>query len=84
MIRSIELHLGWHAPGRGDAMRALWDAIRVEWHDRATNVAALADPRGTLVDAFHVGRTFAPKLQLMAPVMTPSPVDPARLLYMWR
>ncbi len=84
MIRSIELHLAWHAPGRVDAMRALWDAIRVEWHDRATNVVALADPRGSLIDAFHVGRSFAPKLQLMAPVMTASPVDPARLLYMWR
>lgn len=84
IIRSIELHLAWHAPGRVDALRVLWDAIRVEWHDRATNVVALADPRGSSIEAFHVGRTLAPKLRLMVPVMTQSPVDPARPLYLWR
>jgi len=84
MIRSIELNLAWHAPGRVDALRDLWDAIRFEWRDRATNVAAIADPRGSLVEAFHVGRTFAPRIELMAPVHSPVPLDPARRLYLWR
>jgi len=84
IIRSAELHLVWHAPGRVDAARRLWDAIRHEWHDRATNVVGLADPRSSLTEAFHVGRSFAPRIELMAPVRSPIPVDGGRLLYMWR
>jgi predicted N-acetyltransferase YhbS len=84
MIRSIEVGLAWHAPARVDAARAVWDAIRFEWHDRATTVIGLADPRGSLIEAFHVGRSPAPKVELMAPVRSPVPLDPDRLLYMWR
>ena len=36
-IRSVELFLAWHAPGRVDAA-ATWDAIRYEWRDRVTSV----------------------------------------------
>ena len=84
MIRSVEVGLAWHAPGRVDALRAVWDAIRYEWHDRANTVVALADSRGSLVEAFHVGRSFAPRVELMAPVQSPVRLDPGRLLYMWR
>ena len=84
LIRSIELHLAWHAPGRVDALRGLWDAIRFEWRDRATNVVALADTRGSLFEAFHVGRTLTPRLELMAPVQSPVRLDEDRLVYMWR
>ena len=84
VISSIELNLGWHAVGRVDALRGLWDAIRVEWHGRATNVVAVVDPRGSLIEAFHVGRTFAPRVELMAPVHSTVRLDPARLLYLWR
>ena len=84
MIRSIEINLAWHAPGRVEALRALWDAVRSEWHDRANTVAAIADPRGSLIEAFHVGRSFAPRVELMAPVQSPVPLDPGRLLYIWR
>ena len=84
MIRSIEVSLAWHAPGRVDALRAVWDAIRFEWHDRANTVVAIADPRGSLIEAFHVGRSFAPRVELMAPVQSPVRLDPERLLYMWR
>jgi predicted N-acetyltransferase YhbS len=84
MIRSIEISLAWHSPGHVDALRTLWDAIRFEWHGRANTVVGLADPRGTLIDAFHVGRSFAPRVELMAPVLSPVPLDPSRLLYMWR
>jgi predicted N-acetyltransferase YhbS len=83
-IRSIELHLAWHAPGRADAGRELWNAIRYEWRDRATNVVAQADPRGPLGAAFHVGPSLAPKVELVAPVHAPFRLDPERLLYMWR
>ena len=49
VIRSIELNLAWHAPGRLEAGHHLWDAIRFEWRDRATHVAGQADPRGSLI-----------------------------------
>jgi hypothetical protein len=84
IIRSIEVSLAWHAPGRVDAGRVLWDAIRFEWRDRATNVVGLADPRGSLIEAFHVGRTFMPRMHLMVPVRSPVPIDEDRLVYMWR
>jgi hypothetical protein len=84
IIRSIELSLAWHAPGRVDAGRALWDAIRFEWRDRATNLVGIADPRGSLIEMFHVGRSFAPRVELMAPVRSPVPIDQDRLVYSWR
>ena len=84
MIRSIEINLAWHAPGRVDALRAVWDAVRFEWHDRANTIVAIADPRGSLIEAFHVGRSFAPRVELMAPVQSPVRLDLERLLYMWR
>jgi len=84
MIRSIEISLAWHAPGRVDALRAVWDAVRFEWHGRANTVVGLADPRGSLIEAFHVGRSFAPRVELMAPVRSPVALNPDRLLYLWR
>ena len=84
IIRSAELTEVWHAPGRIDAARFLWDAIRHEWRDRVTNIVGIADPRSTLIEAFHVGRSPAPRLQLMAPVRSPVPLDPDRPVAMWR
>jgi predicted N-acetyltransferase YhbS len=84
IIRSVEVSLAWHAPGRVDALRAVWDAVRYEWHDRANTIVGLADPRGSLIEAFQVGRSLAPRLELMAPVQSPVPLDPDRLLYIWR
>ena len=84
VIRTIELTLAWHAPGRADAGRQLWDAIRYEWRDRATHVAGITDPRGPLIKAFHVGRTLVPLVQLMVPVQSPVPLDEDRLVYLWR
>ena len=84
IIRSVEIGLAWHVPGRVDAARAVWEAIRFEWRDRATTVVGLADPRGSLIEAFHVGRTPAPRVELMAPVRSPVPLDPDRLCYLWR
>jgi predicted N-acetyltransferase YhbS len=84
IIRSVEVGLAWHAPGRVDAAHAVWDAIRFEWRDRANTVVGLADPRGSLIEAFHVGRSFVPRIELVAPVKSPVRLDPDRLLYMWR
>jgi hypothetical protein len=84
IIRSVEVGLTWHSPGRVDAARVLWDSIRFEWRDRANTVVGLADPRGSLIEAFHVGRSFVPRIELMAPVQSPVRLDPDRLLYMWR
>jgi len=83
-IRSVELFLAWHAPGRIDAARQLWDAIRYEWRDRVTSVVGLADPRSTLIEAFHVGRLPGPKVELVVPVRSPVPIAPERLVYLWR
>jgi predicted N-acetyltransferase YhbS len=84
VIRTIELSLAWHRPGQEQAARQLWDAIRYEWRDRATHVTAIADPRGSLIDAFHVGPTLAPRVELVIPVQSPVPLDEDRLVYLWR
>lgn len=84
MIRSIEVTLAWHAPGHNDGARELWEAIRFEWRDRATHVGGLADPRSPLFEAFHVGPSMMPRLQLMVPVQSPVPVDMDRPVYLWR
>jgi predicted N-acetyltransferase YhbS len=84
VIRSIELSLAWHARRRIDAGRALWDGIRHEWADRATNVACVVDPRGTLATAFRSGRFLMPKVELLVPIHSPTPVDPDGQVYFWR
>jgi predicted N-acetyltransferase YhbS len=83
-IRSVELFLAWHAPGRVDAARQLWDAIRYEWRDRVTSVVGLTDPRSTLMEAFHVPRGPGPRVELVVPVRSPVPIGPERLIYLWR
>ena len=83
-IRSVELFLAWHAPGRADAARQIWNAIRFEWRDRVTSVIGLADPRSTLIDAFPVGRMPGPRVELVVPVRSPVPIDAKRLVYLWR
>ena len=84
VVRSLELSLVLHAPGRVVAGRLLWDAIRYEWRDRATNIASLADPRTSLVDVFQSGRTLMPRLELMVPVQSPVRLDEDRTIYAWR
>jgi predicted N-acetyltransferase YhbS len=84
VIRTLELSLAWHAPDRVDALRLLWDAIRYEWRDLATHVAGQADPRGSLTDAFHVGPTLIPRVEIMIPVQSPEPLDVDRPVYLWR
>ena len=84
VIRTIELSLAWHAPGEVGAGRLLWDAIRYEWRDSATHVAGIADPRGSLIEAFHVGPTLVPRVELMVPIQSPVPLDKDRAVYMWR
>jgi predicted N-acetyltransferase YhbS len=84
VIRSVELSLAWHAPGRLDAARALWDAIRYEWRASATNVGATVDPAGTLAEAFASGRFMMPKVELMVPILSPVPFDRTRPVCVWR
>jgi predicted N-acetyltransferase YhbS len=84
VIRTLELSLAWHAPDRVDALGLLWDAIRYEWRDRVTHVGGQADPRGSLIDAFHVGPTMIPRVEIMVPVLSPEPLDEDRPVYLWR
>jgi GNAT superfamily N-acetyltransferase len=84
VLRTLELSLVWHAPGRVDAGRFLWDSIRFEWRDRATHFAGEADPRGTLMDVLRVGPTFVPRVNLMVPVQSQEPLDENRPVYLWR
>ena len=83
-IRTIELALAWHAPDQAAAGRELWEAIRYEWRDRATHVAGQADPRGSLIDMFHVGFSMIPRVDIMIPVQSPVPLDESRPVYLWR
>jgi predicted N-acetyltransferase YhbS len=84
IIRSVELGGVWHADGQSAAVGHLWDAIRHEWRERATNVVAVNDPRGSLIDQFRVGRSFAPRIELMVPVSSPVRLDERRLVYIGR
>jgi GNAT superfamily N-acetyltransferase len=84
VIRTIELSLAWYAPGHEDAARTLWSALRYEWRDRATNVAAQADERAPLRAVFGAGRAFVPPVRIMVPVRSPVRVDESRLVYLWR
>jgi predicted N-acetyltransferase YhbS len=84
ILRSLELFLAWHRPGRVDAARLLWDTIRAEWRDRATGVVGIVDPRSTLLDAFRVGRLPGPRVELMVAVRGPVPIADDRLIYLWR
>jgi len=83
-IRSVELFLAWHAPGRVDAARRVWDAIRHEWRDQVTSVVGLADPRSTLIEAFQVSRLPGPRVDLVVAVRSPVPIGSERLIYLWR
>ena len=84
VLRTVELSLVWHAPGRLAAGRFLWEAIRYEWRDRATHFAGQADPRGTLMDVLHVGPTLVPRVEIMIPVQSPVPLEEDRPVYLWR
>lgn len=84
ILRTLELSLVWHAPGRIDVGRFLWDSIRYEWRDRATHFAGEADPRGTLMDVLRIGPTFVPRVTLMVPVQSEERLDEDRPVYTWR
>jgi hypothetical protein len=84
VLATIELSLVWHAPGREGAGRTLWDAIRYEWRDRATRIAAPVDPRGELNRVFRAGRRLQPRVRLMIPVRSPVPLSETKPIYLWR
>jgi GNAT superfamily N-acetyltransferase len=84
IVRSAEVTLAWHAPGRLDAGRLLWDAIRYEWSDRATHIAGNADARGPLAGMFRADRTPGPRVRLVAPIYSPTPIDESRPVYLAR
>jgi predicted N-acetyltransferase YhbS len=83
-FRSVELFLSWHRPGRRDAARTLWQAIRAEWRDHATGVGALVDPRSSLLETMPVGRLPGPNVSLNVAVRSPVPIAEDRLVYLWR
>ena len=84
VLRSIEVSGLWHAPDQAAAARHLWDAIRHEWRDRVTNVAAQADPRGSLFDILGTGPSLAPRIEIKVPVRSPVPIDERAPVYLWR
>jgi predicted N-acetyltransferase YhbS len=84
VLRSIELSLVWHAPGRADALALLWDAIRWEWRDRCTSVTTIADPRGPMPVTLAGVSRFGPRIELRVPVRAPRPLDEAKPVYLWR
>jgi hypothetical protein len=83
-LRTVEVGNVWHAPGEAAAARHLWDAIRHEWRGRATSVAAQVDPRSPLFEVLRVGRSFAPRIEIMVPVRSPVAIDERASVYLWR
>ena len=84
VIRNAEVTLAWYAPGRREAGRLLWDAIRHEWSDRATHIGGLADERGSLATVFRPDRLPGPRIRVVVPVRSPVTLDEARPVYLWR
>jgi predicted N-acetyltransferase YhbS len=85
VIRTAEVMLAWHAPGQLEAGRRLWEQIRREWHDRATHVAAVVDPKSPAADMCRVSPlTLGPRLKLMVPVDSPVPLSESRPVVMIR
>ena len=84
VIRTAELSLAWYAPGRPEAGRWLWDAIRHEWSDRATHIGGLADDRGPLAGVFRPDRMPGPRIRIFVPVRSPVTLDETRPVYLWR
>ena len=84
IVRSAEVTLAWHAPGRLDVGRLLWNAIRYEWSDRATHIAGNADARGPLAEMFRADRMPGPRVRLVAPIYSPTPIDESRPVYLAR
>jgi len=84
VIRSIEVGGLWHAPGHVAEGRRLWEAIRYEWRDRTTNIAAQADPRGPLPAVIGGGMSLAPRIQIMIPVHSSTALREDRPVYLWR
>ena len=84
VIRTVEVCLPWFAPGQLEAGRRLWEQIRYAWHDRASNVGAVVDPKSAASAMCQVGRSFAPRLRLMVPIASPVPLDVSKPLSVWR
>jgi predicted N-acetyltransferase YhbS len=84
VIRTAEVSLAWHAPGRQAAGRVVWDAIRNEWNGRATHVSGIADPRSGAAGIFRVGPSLGPRIRLMVAIHSPVQLDESRPVYLWR
>lgn len=85
VIRTAEVMLAWHAPGQLEAGRNLWNQIRHEWHDRATHVAAVVDPKSPAAEMCRVSPlTLGPRLKLMVPVDSPIPLSESKPVVMIR
>ena len=64
--------------------RYLWDAIRDEWRERVTNVAAQVDPRSGLFEQLRPRFSVAPRIEIMVPVRSPVSIDERAPVYLWR
>ena len=85
VIRTLEVMLPWHAPGQLEAGRRLWEQVRHEWHDRATHVATVVDPKGQAAAMCRVSPlTPGPRLKLMVPVDSPVPLSESKPVTMIR
>ena len=68
-----------------EAGRRIWEAVRHEWHDRATHVATVVDPQGQAAEMCRVSPlTPGPRLKLMVPVDSPVPLSESKPVTMIR
>lgn len=84
VIRTAEVSLAWHTPGRLEAGRRLWEAIRHELHGHATHVGAVIDPKSGMAAMCLVGPSLGPRLRLMVPVHSPVHLSESRPVCLWR
>lgn len=83
VLRSVEASLPWFAPGQLQAGRRLWAWLLHEWHDHASNVLAVVDPRSDAAAMCRAGRSIAPKLRMTVAVDSPVPLSVSRPIAFW-
>lgn len=75
-LRALEVNSLWYS--HPDAAQILWRYVRHHYHEAASTVTAVFDPRSPLSAAFRIRPWHLPKLALVTALRGPEPMDTAR------
>ena len=81
VMRDIAITGVWHAEGRIDAARFLWEWMRWAGRDQGTTLAVAFDPRDPTKEAVKLKPWHQPRPEITMAVNGPEEVDRGRLIY---